>query len=485
MPAASNAARVRAIWSRFRSEGGTPTLITTLPGPFRRAAWSADGQTIVYGASPIGLFTVAARGGAPTQIVEHRHIEHPSFLDLPDGRLAYLYQTAEPRGVPPLPHAIYIQVVGEKEPRLVANTSSTNPYPAYSPSGHIVYVDGNGDSSAVWALPFSLARLQATGSAFPIAQHGASPMVSRTGTLVYGDVPSNRWQAKWVNRSGGTISSIGDAARQDGLSLSPDGRTLAVQGGEGSKGLWVYDLNSGIKSRVGVESVVAPQIAWTPSGSEITFAANRAGSLDIFSKSVGSDEEPTLLVGTPMNEFAPDWSPGQKILIYTAGSPGINRQLLYRERRENGSLGEAAVFLKTSFNESMPRFSPDGHFVAYVSDESGSNEVYVREFPTGANKRRISPNGGTLPRWSRTGKEIYYMGERRLFAAGVTMSPEHSSVPAMPLFERRSLSAAFDVSGDGKQFVIMDRPAGEPPLSIHVVHNWYSEFRGQHSEPAK
>lgn len=265
----------------------------------------------------------------------------------------------------------------------------------------------------------------------------------------------------------------------------PDGRTLAVQGGEGSKGLWVYDLNSGIKSRVGVESVVAPQIAWTPSGSEITFAANRAGSLDIFSKSVGSDEEPTLLVGTPMNEFAPDWSPGQKILIYTAGSPGINRQLLYRERRENGSLGEAAVFLKTSFNESMPRFSPDGHFVAYVSDESGSNEVYVREFPTGANKRRISPNGGTLPRWSRTGKEIYYMGERRLFAAGVTMSPEHSSVPAMPLFERRSLSAAFDVSGDGKQFVIMDRPAGEPPLSIHVVHNWYSEFRGQHSEPAK
>src|SRR5262249_29144387 len=153
------------------------------------ASWSSDGETILYGEAPTGLYTIPARGGTPARVIEHPHLEHPSFLDLPNGRRAYLYQTADPKGSAPLPHAIYIQVVGESQPRLVTNTTSTNPYPAYSSTGHIVYCDGNGDAASIWALPFSLATLRATGKPFPIAQHGGSPMVSRTGTLVYGDVP--------------------------------------------------------------------------------------------------------------------------------------------------------------------------------------------------------------------------------------------------------------------------------------------------------
>jgi eukaryotic-like serine/threonine-protein kinase len=462
---------------RVPVEGGTPTVITRLEGPFRRASWSSDGETVLYGQSPAGLYTVPTRGGTPTLMIQNSHIEHPSFLDLPGGRRAYLYQTGEPRGAPPLPHAIYIQVVGESQPRLVAKTTSTNPYPAYSPSGHIVYVNGNGDSSAIWALPFSLATLQPTGKAFPIAQRGASPMVSGTGTLVYGDVPSSRWQLKWVDRTGAAISTIGEPRRQEGPLLSPDGRRLAVQSTEGDVfEVWVYDLDRGIHTRLAFDSTVDTMMAWTPSGDEITFAGFR-GKPVLFSRALGGDAAPRQLTDSSLAEWSPDWSPDGKFLIYTAGSFGSKRRLQYRERRADGALGEPAVFVEGAFNAGMPKFSPDGRYVAYISDESGTNEVYVRDFPGAAKKWRISANGGTQPRWRRDGRELYYAGEGRLFGVSAAARPEFSPGPPVALFERRALSAAYDVSADGKRFVVLDRPAAEPPLSIHVVHNWFSEFR--------
>lgn len=458
-------------------EGGTPVVITRLNGGFRRAAWSADGETILYAEFPHGLFTIPARGGPPTRIFEHPHLEHPSFLELPGGRRAYLFQTAEPGGAPPTPHSIYVLVSGETRPRFVVATSSTNPYPAYSPTGHIIYADGAADSSVIWALPFSLATLQATGKAFPIAQHGGSPMVSRTGTLVYGDVPSGRWQLKWVDRSGKVLSDIGEPQQQNGPALSPDGRRLAVQGTD-KFNLWLYDLESGIRTPFAFDLPVATPAAWTPNSDEITYSARRNGSFDIFSKSSSGDGEAKLLVGTELDEEAPDWSPDRKYLIYTASGPGRKRQLLFRQRHTDGTLGEPVSFLKSAFNQTLPRFSPDGHFVAYVSDESGRDEVYVRDFPGGTNLRQISPDGGTLPRWSRNGREIFYTAAWRLFAASITTSPAFSNRPPVPLFGFKALPTAYDVSPDGKRFIVLDKPANEPPLSIHVIYNWFEEFRG-------
>ena len=170
---------------------------------------------------------------------------------------------------------------------------------------------------------------------------------------------------------------------------------------------------------------------------------------------------------------------GQKYLIYVAVSPVTKNDILYRERRKDGSLGEPIVFLKTPFNEGVPRFSPDGRFVVYVSDESGKREIYVRDFPNGKNKWQISANGGVGPRWRRDGKEIFYVEGRKLMAASVTTRPAFSPGAPALLFENRQLQqSGYDVSADGKRFVVLDRPAGEPPLSIHVVHNWFEEFRG-------
>jgi dipeptidyl aminopeptidase/acylaminoacyl peptidase len=171
-------------------------------------------------------------------------------------------------------------------------------------------------------------------------------------------------------------------------------------------------------------------------------------------------------VGTPLAERALDWSPDQRFLLYATVSPETKSDLLYRERRKDGSFGEPAVFLRTSSAEAAAQFSPDGHFVVYVSDESARNEVYVRDFPRGANKWQISSNGGTAPRWRRDGKEILYVEEERLMAASVTTRPAFSYGTPARLFEKRyffNLYPQYDVSADGKRFVILDKPAGEPP----------------------
>ncbi len=431
------------------------------------------------------MYTVPARGGSPTPIVEDHpfldpggnpHVEHPSFLDLPDGRRAILFQAVD---APRPGHGIYVQLLGEHHAQLLTVSASSNPYPAYSPTGHIVYTDGNYDSAAIWALPFSLATLRPTGNAFPIAQHGSSPRVSRTGTLVYSDVPSNHLQLIWCDRTGKTLSNIGEPMRQDSFVLSPDGRRLAVQARENQIDMWIYDLERGIKTRFTFDSAVHTPGAWTPSGDELTYTATRNGSLDIFSKPSSGNADARLLAGTPLDEQAPDWSRDGKFLIYMAGPRGAKTQLLYRERRPDGSLGEPVVFLKTPFNASNPRFSPDGRFVAYVSDESGQDEVYVRDFPNGASKWLISANGGSQPRWRRDGKEIFYLEQRRLMAVSVAARPKFSPGAPAKLFESPLLSIGYDVSADGSRFVVPIRPPSEPPLSIHVVHNWFEEFRGR------
>jgi serine/threonine protein kinase/Tol biopolymer transport system component len=464
---------------RIPVQGGTPVPIVKLQGSFKRASWSSDGETLVY-CDSTGMYTVPAKGGPVTRILGHPHIEHPSFLDLPDGRRAFLYQAVDPgmQG-----HGIFVQVAGENRRRLLLVSSSTNPYPAYSPTGHIVYVDGRLDASAIWALPFSLATLAATGKPFPIAPHGSSPVVSLTGTLVYSDVPSDRQQLAWVDRSGATFAAIGQPERQNGPALSPDGRSLAVEVMEGNPDLWVYDLTRGTRTRLTQDPAMERLGAWTPSGDQITYSSTRNGNPDIFTKPYPAGGEGTLLVGTPAPEWPLGWSPDHRFLLYATFSPETRTDLLYRERRKDGSLGDAAVFVKTPYDESAAQFSPDGRFVVYASDESGANEVYVRDFPGGTHQWRISTAGGNSPRWRRDGKEIFYVEDRRLIAVSVTTRPAFSAGAITRLFEKRSLLTApypqYDVSADGKRVVILDRPAGERPLSIHVVHNWFEEFRAR------
>ena len=195
------------------------------------------------------------------------------------------------------------------------------------------------------------------------------------------------------------------------------------------------------------------------------------------------------MAGAPLNELAGSWSHDGRFFLYSVADPGTKTDLLYRECRKDGTCAEPSVFLKTSANEAAAQFSPDGHFVVYVSDESGRNEVYVRDFPKGARKWQISADGGIAPRWSRDGREIFFVDRTWMKTAAVTARPAFGGKAPVTLFENRHLRLItaggisaypeYDVSADGNRFLVLDRPAGEPPLAIHVVHNWFEEFRSK------
>ena len=283
----------------------------------------------------------------------------------------------------------------------------------------------------------------------------------------YTDVPSDRLQLAWFDRSGKMLSTIGDPQRQNSPTLSPDGHKLAVEVSEGDSDIWIYDLDRVIKSRFTFDSSVELIGAWNASGDEILYSSYHNGNFDIFSKPIGGNGEAKLLASTPVDKRAADWS-NERFVIYTANRRETKGDLLYRERRKDGSLGEEMTFIQTPFNENAAQFSPDRNFVAYVSDESGRNEVYVRDFPKGANKWQISVNGGVAPRWRRDGKEMFYVERQKLMAVTVTIRPGFSPGKPAPLFEKRSLQAVYpnyDATADGQRFIVLDK-LNEQPLLI-------------------
>jgi len=123
--------------------------------------------------------------------------------------------------------------------------------------------------------------------------------------------------------------------------------------------------------------------------------------------------------------------------------------------------------------------------VTYMAVQSGRSEIYVRDFPKGGTEWQVSAQGGTDPRWSRDGKEIFYRSANALMAASVATTPTFSSAVAKPLFETHGMGPGFEVSPDGKRFIIREKPEGEPPLAVHIVHNWFEEFRSQQSGAGK
>jgi serine/threonine-protein kinase len=454
--------------------GGATTTITKLAGDFRGGTWSADGATIVY-CDTTGLHTVPAAGGQASRIIQHSHIEQPSFLYLPDGRPAFLFQVQDR----PPKHDIQYQIVGQAQRHTIVSSDSTNPYPVYSSTGHILYVDGVGGSVAIWALPFSLDNLAPAGKAFPVAS-GSSPKVSLAGTLVYSDVPSDQLELVWYDRSAKLLSAIGPQQVYQSPAISPDGRRIAVVVREGGPDLWIYDADLKSMNRLTSESAASRLLAWSPSGAEITYSRFRENSYDLYSRPSTGTGEGRVLVQSPVPEGALAWSTDGRFVVYESIAVETGRDLLYREKTADGTLGDEQVFLRTRFQEGAPAFSPDARFLAYVSNESGQNEVYVRGFPDRAGGWRVSPNGGVAPRWPRKAKELFYVEGRQLMAVAAVTEPTFSSGTPASILTKRNLGVftpQYDVSPDGQRILVTERLVDEKPLAIHVVHNWFEEFR--------
>src|SRR5262245_24483156 len=441
-------------------------------------AWSRDGM-IIFGPSPGGpLYRMSSAGGPATPVTaldtsrnETIH-QWPHFL--PDGRhFLYLARSALREK-----SAIYVASVDSKESKLLISADST---PEYSVPGYVLFLR----ERTLMAQPFDAAKLQLTGEPFPIAEQvGYNPgngraffSVSDNGVLVYRTRVFSDTQMGWFDRSGKAIGQVGTQGQISGLALAPDDKRVAATRADSQAGgndLWLIEQQR--ETRFTFDPANDQSPVWSPDGSKIAFNSSRSGAFDIYLKSSSGAGNEELLLQSNNTKGPNDWSMDGRFILYSELDAKTSVDLwvlpLFGDRKP-------FVFLQTPFAEGGGRFSPNGRWIAYSSNESGTNQVYVRPFPPAGGQWMVSTNGGSQPRWRSDGKELFYIAaDRKLMAVDVK---EDSGTLILgspkPLFETRTIaqlpgSSLYDVTGDGQRFLIITPVEETSPSPFTVVLNW-------------
>jgi eukaryotic-like serine/threonine-protein kinase len=367
--------------------------------------------------------------------------------------------------------------------------------PRYAPSGHLVYAQG----ATLMAVSFDPRRLTTTGTTVPVIEGvlqspftgAAQYSFSATGSLVY--VPGGSLSAQnrlvWVNRNGVEQPLPAPSRSYTMPRLSPDGRRVAVTITDQETQIWLYDLSRKRLTRLTFEGgdnnsalrheAQACCEIWTADGKRIAFASTREGSMSAFWQLADGSGGPERLTGGvyirgPMS-FSPD---GQLLaLIEIDPTTGYDIWVLRLSDRK------AQPFLRTAFNESVARFSPDGHWLAYISNESGRYEVYVQPYPGPGGKWQISTEGGTEPVWNPNGRELFYRSGDKMMAVDIATQPSFTAGKPRMLFEGQyeptwATGPNYDVSPDGQRFLMVKASEQEQAVTqINVVLNWFEELK--------
>ena len=470
------------------SAAGVPmvSVCALAASQFWGGAWSPDGGSIVFssGQHPdVRLYEVRTRGGAPKQIYPSDDsqraslIVNPYFLPSENGRRLLLVKSLS---------GLYVRDLdsGEQKDIMLKDIVDEGWYPVYSPSGHVLYRTRR-TGGDLWALPYSPETLEAVGEAFPVVQGVWRSSVSRNGTLVYLDTPSTaRWKLVWRGRKGGELGQAGQPQEEIwDPRLSPDGSRIVVAAVDNGRDLWFHDASRPVKTRFTFDEVWEALPRWSPRGDEIAYATRGGpdGPQIVVRRSDRSGEAVPQAKGHTLQ----DWSVDGKHLVY------MDNNGLHRLSRTDSGDSETVTIVSGSDIRSAG-VSPGGRFVVYATNELGRSEIFVQRFPEGEGKWLISVNGGGQPRWSPEGGEIFYVEGDTLMAVPVKTEPDFSFSPPERLFASPGFGRApfrddtgigpqYDVSADGERFVIVE-PAEDVQPSIHVVQNWYEEFRDREQD---
>jgi Tol biopolymer transport system component/predicted Ser/Thr protein kinase len=470
---------------KMETSGGPSTELADAPNA-RGGTWNR-GDTIVFGPTLYELQQIPAAGGTPRAFerVGSKSIARRFPWFLPDGRhFLYLYGSAAEN----FEVRIGSLDLSEHDRTLPGTADSLAIYA----QGYLFYVRGY----TLMARPFDPKGLAFTGEAVPVGEHIwvrgstsalANVSVSGNGVLLYRTEPTMR--LTWFNRAGKPLGTVGESAtlRENGelrgVVLSPDRRTAAVEANDASSGqadIWLYDVARGLRTRFTSDPAEDLSPVWSPDGRTIVFQSSRTGHFELYRKPVDGSRKEELLYADSQQKFPRSFSPDGKFLAYQVVEPqnGFSIRILPDPLGPPGA-SKPFPFTNTEFNEQTPRFSPDGHWIAYVSNESGRNEVYIAAFPgPGGGKKQISAEGGTQPRWRPDGKELYYLAsDSHLMAAQVDGKSGAFDVRNVERLFGPLTSAGYDVSADGQRFLALVPPEGETGGPLTVVVNWLAGLK--------
>jgi Tol biopolymer transport system component len=274
-----------------------------------------------------------------------------------------------------------------------------------------------------------------------------------------------------VDRSGKTLGEAGPTGAYLNPELSPDDKRIAVQQRDTqttTDDIWIIDVTRGVSNRLTSKAEPDLMPIWSPDGTKILFQRGfPLGDIYVIPSNGAGTEE--LILKAPSRPY--DWSIDGRLLIYGTGGLEILSVPILGDRKPK-------LFLESEFTKNNAKLSPDGRWLAYQSNESGRNDVYVQSFPNASDKTRVSPAGGTSPRWRRDGKELFYVGaDRKLMSVLIRTSPTKLDLSSpTPLFEIQPQSGfpvrqPYDVARDGQRFLVTI-PAESADTPITVVVNW-------------
>ena len=456
--------------------GGAPVVLCDRPGG--DGTWLPD-DTIILGAYGTGLQRIPASGGDPETMIALDAAKEETghfWPDLLPGGDAILFTIATRQASTPDDFSIAVLDMATGQRRLLRETG----YGArYSPTGHLLFVR----SGEIRAAPFDPRRHEITGPSIVVlsnlrVRRGYLPEYdfTRDGMLVFrqGSAGFGLRSLVWLAADGEEESIPTEPASIVEIRLSPDARRLAMVLGKANHELWIHDLERGGQTRIHFGDDNHGTL-WTPDGAKIAFNSNREGPFQLYWQPVDGSGEAELLTEGSSEPYPDTISPDGAILVLSDDHPDTGRDLwmlpLEGDRKPE-------PFLQTPFDERRARFSPDGRWLAYDSDESGRPEVYVRPFPGPGGKVQISTEGGIHSVWARDGKTIFFLNGERLMAVGLQGGEQlRAGIPRVVVekeFLSRTLS--FDVAPDARFVVIKVEP--EPELGeIRIVQNWFSELK--------
>jgi Tol biopolymer transport system component len=460
--------------------GGTPfTICEATTG--RGGVWTSDGQ-IIFGGVGTGLFRVPASGGTPSPLTtldaSRSEQDHRWPQLLPGGRLLFWARSDKTENTG-------LDVISLGKPSERVHLLNTDTAALYAPGN-------DGKSYLVWqregtlvAQEFDPVTLRLTGEIRTLSNRVSTntligqtlATVSSNGLLLYSGAATVS-QLTWFDPGGKQLGTLGDPGDYEDLRLSPDGRSVAASLGKpGGSDIWFLDTERGVSSRFTTRAGNHIFPIWSPDGRTLVL---RSGLHMSRKEITGTGDEERLTDSTTSYEFPTDWSRDGKLILYHVIAPTTGLDLWVLPVTPDGK-SEAAPrpYLRTQFSEGFGRLSPEPNprWVAYQSDESGQYEIYVDAFPEPGNKVRISTGGGRYPEWNSDGRELYYVSpDLKVMAVSLKISGDtvEASAPrelfALPIINNGLMP--YDVTPDGKRFLVRAVPAGELSQPLTLLSNW-------------